>query len=304
MRIKLMYLLQPKDKIQIVAPARSVTAEDLQFAVCFFEQQGFQVVYGKHLWGTHHQFSGTDEERAEDMQAAINNPDIRAIVCARGGYGGMRIVDKLDFSPLLKYPKWLCGYSDTTVFHTHIHTQCHLPTLHCTMPINMTDEPEKTNAHTSMIQALTTGKLSYEIDSQPFNLFGEAEGELIGGNLSLLYAVNNSISDINTEGKILFIEDLDEYLYHVDRMMLCLKRAGKLSALKGLIVGGITNMHDNTIPFGYTAKEIILSHVCEYNYPVCFDFPAGHITDNRALILGGKTHLSVTEKNVTLINYV
>ena len=299
-----MYLLQPKDKIQIVAPARSVTLDELQYAIRLFETQGWQVVLGKYLFGKHHQFSGTDTERILDMQSAIDNPEISAIVCARGGYGGMRIVDKVDFSPLKTSPKWLCGYSDTTVFHTHIHSQLQMPTLHCTMPINMNEELERQQAHLSMIQALQTGSLTYEIEARPYNRKGVAEGVLVGGNLSLLYAVNNSVSDIDTAGKVLFIEDLDEYLYHIDRMMLCLKRAGKLKSLKALIVGGMSDMHDNTVPFGQDAIEIILSHVKEYDYPVCFDFPAGHISDNRALILGGKVRLAVDEKKVTLVNYV
>ncbi len=293
-------LLHHGDKVQIVAPARKISMEELAPSIQYFQSQGLEVVCGDLLLGQCHQFSGTDMERAADMQQAIDNEDIKAVICARGGYGGMRIVDMLDFTAFKAHPKWLCGYSDTTVFHAHIHTNTQVPTLHCTMPVNIHSHTDHSTALNTMMQAMFTGKLVYDIPSVEGNRPGETCGPVVGGNLSILYAINGSASDIDTKDKILFIEDLDEYLYHIDRMMLCLKRSGKLSHLKGLIVGGMSDMHDNTIPFGYTAKQIILHHVQEYNYPVCFDFPAGHIEDNRAIIMGATSILNVTESKVTL----
>ena len=295
-----MQLLQRGDKIQIVAPARKISLEELQPAITYFQNQGWEVLCSNLLWGQYHQFSGTDDMRAADMQQALDNPDVKAVICARGGYGGMRIIDKLDFSAFKKHPKWLCGYSDTTVFHAHINQVLNLPSLHCTMPINIDADSYHSAALHTMVQALTTGKVHYTIQAAEGNRAGQAQAKIVGGNLSILYAVNGSVSDIDTDGKILFIEDLDEYLYHIDRMMLCLKRSGKLSRLKGLIVGGMSDMHDNTVPFGFDAKEIIMQHVQEYDYPVCFDFPAGHIKDNRAIIMNAPANLNVDNSSVTL----
>ncbi len=295
-----MQLLQRSDKIQIVAPARKISLVELTPAITYFQNQGWEVLCSNLLWGQFHQFSGTDDMRAADMQQALDNPDVKAVICARGGYGGMRIIDKLDFSAFKNHPKWLCGYSDTTVFHAHINQVLNLPSLHCTMPINIDADSYHSAALHTMVQALTTGKVHYTIPAAEGNRAGQAQAKIVGGNLSILYAVNGSVSDIDTDGKILFIEDLDEYLYHIDRMMLCLKRSGKLSRLKGLIVGGMSDMHDNTVPFGFDAKEIIMQHVQEYDYPVCFDFPAGHIKDNRAIILNAPANLNIDNSSVTL----
>jgi muramoyltetrapeptide carboxypeptidase len=265
------------------------------------EISGYQVDLGKYTLGNFHQFSGTDNERASDLQHAIDADSVKAIWCARGGSGGLRILDKVDFSKFEQNPKWICGYSDTTALHALVNNVLHLPSLHCTMPINIQqkDDLDKPSFST-MLTAMETGKLSYEIPSHRLNRVGKAEGKLIGGNLSILYAINGSFSDVKTENAVLFIEDVDEYLYHIDRMMLCLKRAGKLANLSGLIVGGLSNMHDNTIPYGKTAEEIVYEHIAEYNYPVCFDFPAGHIAENRALILGGNSCLEVSKNEVIL----
>lgn len=295
-----MQLLQRGDKIQIVAPARKISLEELQPSIDYFKNQGVDCYCSDLLFGECHQFSGTDELRAKDFQQALDNPEIKAILCARGGYGGIRIIDKLNFSAFAKHPKWLCGYSDTTVFHAHINQVLNLPSLHCTMPVNIDAESYASAAVNTMWQALTTGSLHYSVPASEGNRQGRAQAKIVGGNLSILYAVNGSVSDINTDGKILFIEDLDEYLYHIDRMMLCMKRSGKLSRLKGLIVGGMSDMHDNTVPFGKTAKEIIYDCVKEYDYPVCFDFPAGHIKDNRALIFNAPAIFNVNDTSVTL----
>lgn len=295
-----MELLYPRDKIQIVAPARKISLQELNPTINLLESNGFEVVYSDLLFGEYNQFSGTDNQRIKDLQSALDNPSIKAIWAARGGYGTMRIIDKLDFSKFIQFPKWICGYSDVTVLHSFVNNHLHLPSLHCTMPINITDTNwNETSVQTTM-QILTTGSIDYQIEPYEFNRKGECIAEIIGGNLSILYAINGSSSDIDTKDKILFIEDLDEYLYHIDRMMLNLKRSGKLAHLSGLIVGGMSDMHDNTIPFGKSAYEIILEHVAEYNYPICFNFPAGHIADNRAIILGTKAHLKVVDDMVTL----
>jgi muramoyltetrapeptide carboxypeptidase len=226
---------------------------------------------------------------------------VKAVWCVRGGYGGLRIVDRIDFSPLAGAPKWICGYSDTTVFHAALQS-LGLESLHCTMPVNVTPETAESLSVRTMLQAWTEGSLNYRIPSHPMNRCGNAEGVLCGGNLSLLYALQASPTDLDTAGKILFIEDLDEYLYHIDRMMLSLKRSGKLARLAGLVVGNLSDMHDNRVPFGRTAEEIVWEHVAEYDYPVCFGFPAGHAdpAENVALVFGRAACLSVQDDGVGL----
>lgn len=292
-----MSLIQPPylkkgDTIGIIACARKISREELDPAVDILKSWGLQVVLGKNLFNADHQFSGTDTERAEDMQTMLDDTSVKAVISARGGYGTMRIIDKIDFNKFKKTPKWIIGYSDITVLHSHIHT-LGMETLHATMPINFHKDAE---ALESLRNALFGEQINYEIESHPLNRKGIAQGELIGGNLSLLYALTGSVSDVDTTGKILFIEDLDEYLYHIDRMMMNLKRSGKLSRLAGLVVGGMTDMKDNAVPFGKTAEEIILDAVKEYNYPVCFHFPAGHVDKNLALYLGRKAKLEVAGK--------
>jgi muramoyltetrapeptide carboxypeptidase len=221
----------------------------------------------------------------------LDDDSVKAIISARGGYGTLRIIDKLNFEKFQKNPKWIIGYSDVTVLHSHVHRNCGIETLHATMPINFHKDEESVE---TLRKALFGEKISYEISAQPMNRNGEAQGELVGGNLSLLYALQGSSSDINTEGNILFIEDLDEYLYHIDRMVVSLKRSGKLSKLAGLVVGGMNDMKDNQVPFGKTAGEIIAEAVAEFKYPVCFGFPAGHTAKNLALPLGRRAKLKVS----------
>lgn len=281
--------LRKGDKIGIVAPARKITREELQDAVTLFESNGFEVVFGKYLFGADHQFSGSDAERAADLQAMLDDPSVKAIISARGGYGTLRIIDMLDFTAFRRQPKWIIGYSDITVLHSHVHN-LGIETLHATMPVNFSRNAEAT---ATLMDALSGDLLQYTAGAHPLNRPGIAEAELVGGNLSLLYALTGSVSDINTKGKILFIEDLDEYLYHIDRMLLGLKRSGKLGGLAGLVIGGMTDMKDNAVPFGKTAAEIILDAVKEYDFPLCFDFPAGHVDRNLALVLGRKVKLEV-----------
>ncbi len=286
--------LKAGDSIGICSPARKIPAEDIEGAIGMIEAQGFYPVLGKNMFNEHNQFSGTDEERADDLQLFLDDPNIKAILFARGGYGTMRIIDELNWTEFDKNPKWLIGYSDITVLHNHVHTQLNVETLHATMPINFGKDLHSTE---SLFKVADGGSMIHEAENTGgvSNRAGTVTAPIIGGNLSLIFALQGSVSDLDTKGKILFIEDIDEYLYHIDRMMLGLKRAGKLSNLAGLVVGGMTDMKDNAVPFGQTAEEIIESHVAEYNYPVCYNFPAGHDYKNYALPLGRNVHLHVEE---------
>ncbi|GIV27294.1 MAG: peptidase S66 [Bacteroidia bacterium] len=286
--------LKKGDTIAIAATARKVSPEDLQFAISFIEKKGFKVVLAKNIYSLFHQFAGEDIVRAEAFQELIERKDIQAILIARGGYGTVRIIDRIDFTPLKKYPKWICGFSDITVLHAHLF-QLGVQSVHSTMPVLFHQSLEATD---SLFKILRGEKINYFIPWHPLNREGECSGTLVGGNLSVLYSLNGSVSQLNFEDKILFMEDVDEYLYHIDRMVMQLKRAGVLMRLKGLIVGGFTDMKDNTIPFGKTAEEIIYDAVKEYDYPVCFNFPAGHIKDNYAFIHGGNIRLKVKKGGV------
>jgi muramoyltetrapeptide carboxypeptidase len=222
---------------------------------------------------------------------------VKAVLIARGGYGTMRIIDAMDFSSFKKNPKWVIGYSDVTVLHQHINQNFGIQSLHATMAFSFSKNEEATE---SIRKAIFGEELNYTIPTAKHNRKGECEAELVGGNLSLIYALNGSKSDIDTRGKILFIEDLDEYLYHIDRMMISLKRSGKLDGLKGLVIGGMSDMRDNAIPFGKTAEEIVAEAVAEYEFPVCFKFPAGHIDRNLALYMGRNARLTVGTETSTL----
>ena len=284
--------LKKGDKIGIVAPARSITFEEVHPAIRFFQRHELEVVLGTYVFSRDRQFAGTDEQRRKDFQHMLDDDKIRAIVCARGGYGTVRIIDKLDFTKFCEHPKWIVGFSDVTVLHAHIHRQFGIETLHAAMPVNIRSEKQDDTLKT-MMNALFGSRISYTFSKPLLSREGIAGGILVGGNLSILYNLMGTASEPDTKGKILFIEDLDEYLYHLDRMMMNLKRAGKLSGLNGLIVGGMKKMNDNVIPFGLTANEIIADNVKEYRYPVCYDFPAGHVDPNLALILGRKATLKV-----------
>jgi muramoyltetrapeptide carboxypeptidase len=265
-------------------------------AVKVLQEWGLEPVLSPNLFRVQDQFAGSDEERAADLQQMLDDPSIKAIISARGGYGTIRIVDQLDFSLFKKQPKWIIGYSDITVLHSHLHT-LGFETLHATMPVNFGVNEEAT---LSLKNMLFGSNASYTFGPHTLDRRGNASGPLVGGNLSLLYALNGSISDIDTTGKILFLEDLDEYLYHVDRMMVSMKRSGKLKGLAGLIVGGMTEMKDNEIPFGKTAEQIVFDAVKDYDYPVCFDFPAGHVDRNLAMILGRRVNLKVDKNKSSL----
>ena len=291
--------LKAGDGVAIIATARKVTKAELRPAIKILESWGLDVKPGKNLYKEQNQFAGSDEERADDLQRALNNKNVKAIFVARGGYGSVKIIDKIDFKRFIKNPKWIIGFSDITVLHSHVHTHCGAETVHAPMLLNIPNLSE--NALSVYKDTLFGKRLSYAISKQTplmtkLNRTGTGKGVLVGGNLSLLYSLIGSPSDIDTNGKMLFIEDLDEYLYHIDRMMMNLKRTGKLQNLAGLIVGGMTDMKDNEIPFGKTAEEIILDAVAEYNFPVCFGFRSGHLKDNYPLIMGREVTLKVGEK--------
>lgn len=286
------------DKISIISTARKISLEEVQPAINLLTEWGLEVVLGENLFAEDHQFAGTKVQRLADLQQALNNDEIKAVFCARGGYGTVQLIDEIDFSHFKKQPKWIVGYSDVTVLHNHINQHFGIATLHATMPINF--KTNTTEALQSLKDALFGNTLNYQCASHAYNRLGEAKGELVGGNLSILYSLTGTASQINTEGKILFLEDLDEYLYHIDRMMQNLKRAGMLHGLKGLLIGGMTDMNDNTIPYGHSAIDIIKNIVSEYDFPVAFGFPAGHLADNRTLIMGDEVVLKVEEGGTTL----
>lgn len=275
--------LKPGDSIYILSTARKISKEELQPAIHELESWGLKVILGDTIEAEDHQFAGNDSLRTDDFNKAIHNNDVKAILCARGGYGSVRIVDDIDWNYLQKNPKWIAGYSDVTTIHCHAHNKG-IKTIHSTMPINF-----NTNSKESWItlKAALFGK-NLDILSYPHKVHrpGEMKGEVIGGNLSILYSLLGSQSGVDTKGKILFIEDLDEYLYHIDRMMMNIKRNGYFNDLAGLIIGGMTDMNDNAMPFGKNALDIIFEHIEEFNFPVIYDFPVGHLDDNRAIVFG------------------
>lgn len=288
--------LQVNDTIAIVSPARKLQDFDLKVAIEIIEQWGLKVKLGKHLLKQHHQFAGTDSERLEDFQENINDPEVKAIICARGGYGSTRIIDEINFYKLFENPKWIVGFSDITAILCQLHN-LGIESIHAIMPL-LFKEPGSENAVESLRKLLFGEKISIKAEPHSFNRTGHGSGIIIGGNLSILITLIGTGSDIDTRGKILFIEDLDEYLYHIDRMMVQLKRAGKLHALAGLIVGQMSDMKDNAIPFGATAYEIIKEHTANYPYPVCFNFPVGHVPQNMAIPCGRAAKLIVEKEKV------
>lgn len=287
--------LKKGDKIAICCPAKKLP-NPMDDAVALLQSWGLEVVLGETVHASYHQFAGDDELRAKDLQRFIDDDSIKAIIAARGGYGTVRIIDHVDFSRIASHPKWLVGFSDITVLHAHMFANYQVQTIHGQMPVNIPDA----SAHSleTLRKALFGEDISYSFSSHELNRSGKATGTLIGGNLSLLVAVLGSVSDYNYDDKILFIEDVGEYLYSIDRMIRALDRAGKLRNLAGLVVGGFTETKDNDIPFGQTVPEIMMEVVKNYNYPVCFDFPAGHIPDNLSLVLGKTFNFSVNDNHV------
>ena len=280
-------------KIAIAAPARKVTPEEMEFAIHWLHDKGLEAVFDDRLFASDHIFAGTDDFRAEVIQEYLDRPDIDVIWMARGGYSSVRIIDKLDFSGLQRHPKLIVGFSDVTVFHGKLN-RLGIPTLHASMPYYL--DHKTPEALQSLYDALTGKPLHYEWPAFHLNKQGEVKGVMVGGNLSVLCGMLGSNSFPETDGKILFIEEVDEYIYHVERMMYGLKRAGKLNHLKALVIGGLTEIHDNPDPFGKTVEQAIFDVVKEYDYPVCFGFPAGHQPDNRAIVLGKEVNLEINDQ--------
>jgi muramoyltetrapeptide carboxypeptidase len=290
--------LKDGDSIGLISISRSISPNELSASQILLKSWGLKVVLAKNIFKKHNQFSGTDIERSKAFQELIDSDLIKAIFFVRGGYGAVRVIDKIDFTNLLKQPKWLIGYSDITVIHSHIHF-LGLSSLHASMPINFPNNTKGAldSIHNCLFKS--ESKIQYITSKQ--QAISPIKSEIVGGNLSIIYSLLGSFSDIQTDNKILFLEDLDEYLYHIDRMVIALKRNGKLQNLKALIIGSMINMHDNKVPFGLTAKEIILEHTKDSNYPVIFDFPAGHIDDNNSIILGKESILKIDNNSVTLL---
>jgi muramoyltetrapeptide carboxypeptidase len=289
--------LKKGDRVAITCPAKKLPTPMVD-AIKLLTDWGLEVVLGETVAASYHQFAGDDELRAKDMQRFIDDDSIKAIIAARGGYGTIRMIDMVDFSRLATNPKWIVGFSDITLLHAHIIGNYQIACIHGQMPLNIPDA--SAYSLETLRMALFGEELCYKLPPNASNRFGKANAIVIGGNLSLLVALNGSVSDMDYSGKILFIEDVGEYLYSIDRMLRCLKRAGKLSNLAGLIIGGFTDMKDNDISFGQTIPEMVMDVVGKYDYPVCFDFPAGHIPNNCSIILGQQAALSVKQDGVTL----
>jgi muramoyltetrapeptide carboxypeptidase len=294
------YLI-PGDTVGIVAPARKVSRVEIAAFVNLLESWGLKYKFGKNLFGEKDQYSGSDEERAADFNDMLADPQVKAIIAGRGGYGSLRTLRLIDFSKFEKNPKWIAGFSDITVFHSYLNHYLNTESLHCLMPLNY--KPGNTdieNSSESLRKALFGEKLEYFIPSFPGNRMGGANAELTGGNLSILYSLNGTGYYPEMRSKILFIEDIDEYYYHIDRMMMNLLLSGSLNNIKALVVGGFTDLKDNTVPFGKNHIEIISEIVEKFKFPVAFSFPAGHQNENRTLIFGRKMQLKVEADRTTV----
>lgn len=299
--IKLPPYLRKGDTIGLVCPAGAMPVEKVSECIRVLnEDWGFRTKVGKTVGNQFNYFSGTDEERLADLQQMLDDDEVKAVLCARGGYGMGRIIERIDFKKFKKQPKWIIGYSDITVLHSHLYTNYNISSLHAPMAAAFNEDGYKNEFVQSLKNALEGKKLKYQCVVHEFNRKGEAVGELIGGNLALLAHLVGTDSDIKTRGRILFIEDVGEYLYNIDRMCWQLKRSGKLAKLAGLIIGGFTDVKDTDRPFGQTAYEIIRDIVKEYDYPVCFGFPVSHDKENYALKVGVGYKLKVTKNKVTL----
>jgi muramoyltetrapeptide carboxypeptidase len=292
--------LKAGDTIAITATARKVSPAEIGPAVALFSSWGLNVKLAEGLFSEHNQFAGDEPTRTKALQLLMDDPSVQAIICARGGYGTVRIIDSLDFTGFMQSPKWLIGFSDVTVLHSHMFTHFRVPTIHSIMAFGVQQHMADADSIEALRKTIFGERNSYRTDPHALNRTGTVSAPLTGGNLSVLYSLLGSDSDIDTNGKILFLEDLDEYVYHIDRMMMNIKRNGKLSGLAGLVVGGMNDMKDNAIPFGKTAEEIIAEHVAEFTFPVAFGFPAGHEKKNLALVFGETYNLSVNETSVQL----
>lgn len=290
--------LQKGDTLAIVAPAGIIkNQEAIHQAKALAESWGLQVLMGKHVFEKNNHFAGTDAQRLEDFQEVLNNPTVKAIWCARGGYGTARIIDYLNFETFQKQPKWIIGYSDITVLHNHVN-RLGVETLHAMMPSNMEfDAESRKESVNTLKKALLENTLEYSIPPSIYNRPGNATGLLIGGNLTLVANQLGTNSALDTEGKILFLEEIGEYKYHIDRMLRALQRNGYFDNCSGLIIGGMSHIKKNTTVWGQSIEDLILDIVKDYDFPILFDFPAGHDPENRALFMGRQVEINVSETN-------
>ncbi|MET2986627.1 S66 peptidase family protein [Aureibaculum conchae] len=286
--------LQKGDTVMILAPAGIVRdSTGVNNGITLLKKWGLNVKLGKNLFSQHFKFAGTDAERLADFQKALDDDNIKAIWCARGGYGAIRILDDLNFTKFKQSPKWIIGFSDITAFHNEVHNMG-IETMHGIMPLTYKpDNKEQRYAIKSLKKAFFGKRVRYRVAESDYNREGNAEAVVVGGNLSLVYSMLGSKSQIDVSGKILYLEEVGEALYHIDRMLISLKRAGYFENCKGLIIGGMSGIKTEPSEFGMTYEEIILDAVKDYDFPVAFDFPAGHITDNRTLILGREIKMKV-----------
>ncbi len=293
-------LLQSGDTIGVCCPAGAVEASNMEAMYRQIRQWGFNLKTGKNVGKSYFKFSAPDKDRLMELQDMLDDEDIQAIFFARGGYGSVRILDQLDFTKFKEHPKWLVGYSDITCFHSHAHTNLNIISLHAHMGSAYIPEKREQLSTQSIYDALTGVKHAYSHIPHSLQRIGKTKGVMVGGNLALLSDLIGTDNDIDTQGKILFIEDISEYRYNIDRMMWQLLRAGKLDHLAGLVVGSFNDTQDNEVPFGMTEQEIIHEKVKQFKYPVCYDFPIGHQTHNLAIKVGATYELSVQENIVTL----
>ena len=298
--------LKAGDIIGITAPAGYITSDEIRSAVQKMETWGYKIKIGETIDKRDFTFGGTDEERARDFQQMLDDPKIKAIMCARGGYGVVRIIDKLNWDKFKIKPKWIIGFSDVTVIHSHLNKNFGIASIHSKMCNSFPDdwslaEPIQIETIEAIQLALSGEKMKYTVTPNPQNKLGTADGVLIGGNLKMLETLAGTRSDLNTAGKILFVEDTGEYMYSIDRMFWNLKRTGKLSLLKGLIIGGFkVKVDEDSDDFGRTLQDVVLEKIKAYHYPVCFDFPVGHQRNNYALKCGVKHRLTISSENVIL----
>ncbi len=286
-------LLGEGSTIRIIAPAKAIEAHFVDYASDMLSSEGFKVEVSKHCYGSYHYFSGTVSERLADFQAAIDDPLVDAVLCARGGYGSVHLVDKVDWANFEQKPKWLIGFSDVTVFHMRLACM-QIASIHGTMPLNFAENTPV--ALLSLFNSLKCGQQeAISTQRHDMNIFGTAEGILLGGNASIVYSLLGTNEQPDFSSSILFLEDLAEQIYHIDRIFHALRKAGILRQIKGLIIGGMTEMKDTMVPYGMSLEAVIREHVSDQSIPLCFDFPAGHINDNRALLFGDHVRLSVGE---------
>jgi len=295
--------LKTGDTVAIVAPSgilKGRTSEVSQ-AESLLKSWGLNVVVGKHVFNQNNHFAGTDDERCEDFQKAMDDPTISAIWCARGGYGTVRILDKLDFTKLMKNPKWLIGYSDITALHNQFHNEG-FESIHALMCMSLSDDPKDTVETIATFKKAIFGEsLSYTLNGSEYNRVGTVSAPLVGGNLTMLHTMLGSKTSLDMTGKILFIEEIGEYKYHIDRMLQSLKRAGYFNNCAGVLVGDMSKVRKNTTPWGSSIEQLILDALAEYNFPIAFNMPAGHEKDNRAMILGKTIKMTVGKDKSTVV---